>query len=306
MPAEAAVAPVEHADDPVHPVHDQVVADDRGRGRHLPAARPVPPDHLAVAHPQGVDVALVVGDVGDAVGDDGGELDERADPARPDDLERRPHLDVGGRLRPPVVGAVHRPLQIVAVEAHGHFTLALEGHAHDLLPVARLRDANRERRPPLDLHRRQPARVRVAGALADHDPGALDAPVRVAVDHRHEHLRLLRLAADGRRERLRRRSVGRTRVGRRRRRRGGFLGVAAACRRQAQQGQSCRDEANHASPGSPATGSGSSSANGTRLPPSSAVRHRWEKKRVIRTPARKSPSLGSGRSPLASASASSG
>ena len=50
------------------------------------------------------------------------------------------------------------------------------------------------------------------------------------------------------------------------------------------------DEADHASPGSAATGSGSSSANGTRLPPSPAVRHRWEKKRVITTPARNSPS----------------
>ena len=70
--------------------------------------------------------------------------------------------------------------------------------------------------------------------------------------------------------------------------------------RQAQEGHTCRDEADHASPGSPATGSGSSSANGTRLPPSPAVRHRWEKKRVIRTPARNSPSVGSGRSPFAS------
>ncbi len=64
--------------------------------------------------------------------------------------------------------------------------------------------------------------------------------------------------------------------------------------------------ARYASPGSPATGSGMSSANGTRVPPPSVVRQRCEKNRVIRTPARNSPSVGSGRSPFASWSASSG
>ncbi len=60
------------------------------------------------------------------------------------------------------------------------------------------------------------------------------------------------------------------------------------------------------SPGSLATGCGTSSANGSRVPSAPAVRHRWERKRVITTPSWNSPSCGSGRSPFASAIASSG
>ena len=150
----------------------------------------------------------------------------------------------------------------------------------------------------LILDRREAARVRVAGPLADHDAGALHAPVRVAVDDGDEHLR--RAAASARR---RLRSGGSAAVG------GGaaassleavVLGTAAHADARPRRATTCRDEADHASPGSPATGSGSSSANGTRLPPAPAVRHRWEKKRVIRTPARNSPRRGSGRSPFAS------
>jgi hypothetical protein len=55
-----------------------------------------------------------------------------------------------------------------------------------------------------------------------------------------------------------------------------------------------------------AMGSGSSSENGSSAPSSLATSVSWEKKRVITTPSRKSPSRGSGRSPRASAKASSG
>ncbi len=67
------------------------------------------------------------------------------------------------------------------------------------------------------------------------------------------------------------------------------------------------DEVAHqACPGSAASGSGSSSANGTSSPSSPGTRQRSEKNRVITTPARNSPRRGSGLSPRASASASSG
>src|SRR5262249_9475070 len=55
-----------------------------------------------------------------------------------------------------------------------------------------------------------------------------------------------------------------------------------------------------------AIGSGTSSAKGPNVPPSRADSTSSEKKRDMYRPARKSPSRGSGRSPAASASASSG
>src|SRR5205823_3190408 len=50
----------------------------------------------------------------------------------------------------------------------------------------------------------------------------------------------------------------------------------------------------------------SSSENGSRVPSGAVVRVRWERKRVITTPSLNSPTRGSGRSPAASASTSSG
>ena len=67
-----------------------------------------------------------------------------------------------------------------------------------------------------------------------------------------------------------------------------------------------RSRGGHASPGSLATGSGTSSANGSSVPSSPSVRTRSEKKRVMTMPSRNSPTVGSGCSPFASASASSG
>ena len=78
------------------------------------------------------------------------------------------------------------------------------------------------------------------------------------------------------------------------------LGLGARLRARAFAGRG------HASPGSLATGSGSSSANGSRRPSLPSARQRSEKKRVMTTPSRNSPTVGSGRSPEASASASSG
>ena len=216
-------------------------------------------------------MAPVVGDVGDAVGDDGGELDERAEAARPDDLERRPQLDLGMGLRAALVGAVHRPLELRPEEAHGDAPPLLEGRAHDPRGIPRLGDANRKRGAALDRQVGATSLVRVIAPHADDDAGAAHAPVRISVDHRDDHARDPR-PRPGRQRRLPPlRRVGRGREAGRGRGRGGLLRVAAARRCQAHEGQPCRDEANHASPGSPATGSGSSSANGTRLPPSSAV-----------------------------------
>ena len=185
-PAQAPVAPVEHADDAVHAVNDEAVPDDRGRRGHLAARWVVLPDHLAVAHVQRVDRALVIADVGDPARDHGRELDQSPDSARPDDLERRPELDVAVRLSPAGVGAVHRPLQRVAVEPDRHLPVLLERHPHDARRISGLRDTNRERRAPLDLHRGEAGGVRIPRAVADHDPRAPDAAVRVAVDDRDE------------------------------------------------------------------------------------------------------------------------
>src|SRR5204863_6180092 len=67
-----------------------------------------------------------VADVGDTVGDDRGELEQRAEAAAPGNAERRADADRRVRLRPCRRGAVHRPLQPGLVEAGDHPPAALE------------------------------------------------------------------------------------------------------------------------------------------------------------------------------------
>ncbi len=208
-------------------------------------------------------------------------------------------------VRPPRVAAEHRPLERLPVHAHRHLALLPERHAHGARRVAGLRDAHLERRALLDPDRRQATPVRVVGPAPDHDPRPPDPPVRVPVDDGDEHLRRLRLRRvrldpeDGLHDPPGRPGC-RVEHGVRDRR-------ARCCQgHDRDRDRACPKEARHASPGSLATGSGRSSANGSKLPAGPEVRHRCEKKRVITTPARKSPSVGSGRSPRASWSASSG
>ena len=50
VPEQPPVGAAQHPDVAVHAVHDELVAPDGGRRRHLPVRRVVLPDHLAVAH----------------------------------------------------------------------------------------------------------------------------------------------------------------------------------------------------------------------------------------------------------------
>ena len=85
------------------------------------------------------------------------------------------------------------------------------------------------------------------------------------------------------------------------------LGDESLGEMRSDESRGTRDEVAHqVCPGSAASGSGSSSAKGTSSPSSPGTRQRSEKNRVITTPARNSPRRGSGLSPRASASASSG
>ena len=71
-----------------------------------------------------------VADVCDAVVDDGRELDQRAEAEAPDGAERRAQADVRLRLRAVGRRAVHRPLQLGAVDADRHLPRALEVLVH--------------------------------------------------------------------------------------------------------------------------------------------------------------------------------
>ena len=95
----------------------------------------------AVAHRERLDGAVRVADVRDAVRDDGRELDQRAEAARPDDAERRPQRGSpsapASALR---VDAVHRPLERRAVDADGRPRAACGSGAARARLVAGRRD----------------------------------------------------------------------------------------------------------------------------------------------------------------------
>ena len=248
----------------------------------FPCGVVVAPDDCAGAHVERADSAACVRDVGDAVGDDGGELDQRAEAARPNDSERRPNLHGGMCLRPARVGAVRRPLQIALVDPHRRLRMRAERQA----------GSHASRSPawprPSRTHARWASGTRAtpsASVWADRWPtltrtpwtGGPVSPSTTVTCDVDEPCGAQPTAA-GRAAR----GVAASRQPTR---------SAAAARIGASRSRLFR------APPPPA-------AARTSRPTSSRIT--CEKKRVITTPSRKSPSRGSGRSPFASASASSG
>ena len=285
-----------------HRVRDDRVAQDCGRRGHA-VARIAPPGDLSRLHRDGPDDAVRVADEGHAVGDDGRKLDEAPHPARPGDPEGRPELDPLLHLGSRRDDAVHRPLQRGLVEVQRPPHALVEAEPDGPRRVSRRPGRHRQRTRALYVELADRAGADPVLPSCDRDGRRPDLLVRVAVDHRD-----IDGAAD--RLRLRRRRLGLRFRGRRRRWRRGRLRVVraaagAACG-EAGYGHEHERGADHASPGSLAIGSGTSSENGSRVPSSAVVKVRCERKRVIITPSRKSPRRGSGRSPSASAIASSG
>ena len=104
----------------VHRVVHELVSIDRGRRGHLTVWRLVPPQDRPEPHRDRMERALEVADVRDSVVDHRRELDQPAERYGPDRAERRPQPDVLLGLRSRRSGAVDRPLELRAVDAHGH------------------------------------------------------------------------------------------------------------------------------------------------------------------------------------------
>ena len=275
---------------PVHAVHDQLVVPDGGRGRHLAVRRVVLPDHVAVAHVERAHGPLRVRDVGDAVLHHGRELDQRAETSRPDHSERRADRELRLSLGSGRVRAVHRPLKRPPVDPDRRLGMCAERQAHGALGVALLPGAGDERAPVAHRHARDAVAIAARGVTTDRHPSAADPGVRVAIHHRHLNGGALHLGDIGTGRDVpdhgRLRGDGRDRLA---------LRSAGDEQRRSEQERT----KSHASSGT------ASACTGSRVPPASS-RMTCEKYLVITTPSRKSPSRGSGCSPFASASASSG
>ena len=288
-PAQLPGAAVEHVHVPVQRVVDDVPPDDGGRGRHCGVRRVVPPEHAAREHRDRAHRRLRVTDVRDALVDDGRELDQPAHGNRPHRVEGRAQADVGLGLGTRVGGAVERPLQLRAVDAHDHPPEPVELFPHGPRLEARRLNRDVQAAAPGNADLDGPVPVGAGAATPELNERVRDAQPLVAVDHRDDEPR--RLVRDG---------AMRTRDGSRSHRASLAAVPVGGC-----HGRRHEHERYESKP-SRTTGSGSSSANGSKVPPSPADSTSSEKKRVITSPSRKSPSRGSGRSPAASASASSG
>ena len=100
---------------------------------------------VAVAHRDRADRALRVRDVCDAVLDDGGKLDQGAEPARPHDTEWRPHADVVVCLRALRIGAVLSPTAASGGQYRRSTWDRTEQEANGTLAVADLLGGRHER-----------------------------------------------------------------------------------------------------------------------------------------------------------------
>ena len=161
------------------------------------------------------------------------------------------------RLRALRRDAVHRPLERPAVDADGVLAAALERDADRAGEVAGRAHPDGQRRQAADAQRREALAVRAV---------ALTRPTRAVAERR---------AGRCRRRRRRRRPCTRVRL----LARSGLAPAASAARLrvepgeaggaacdEAHEGHEERDPKDQASPGSLAIGSGTSSANGSRVP----------------------------------------
>ena len=169
-------------------MHDQLVFVERGRRGHHPVRRVAAPDDLAVTHRDRGHGAVEVRDERDLVVDDRRELDQRAHGPAPDQLERRPDVDVGLRLRARLDGAVHRPLQLRLEDPHGVHRPVREPEALLVLVVAAAVDGDGQAPAMRDLDPGDAVTVGAAGMACDLDEGSADtcAEVTVLDDHVHE------------------------------------------------------------------------------------------------------------------------
>ena len=166
----------------VHAVHDELLADDGGRGGHLPVRRGAAPDGRAGAHREGAHDAVEVGDERDLVVDDRRELDQRPDGLAPDEPERRAQADVGLGLGAARVCAVHRPLQLRLEGADGHVRSVAPHDPAAERVVAALRDGGDQTASVREQNPRDSVRVRARSAAHHVDGRAGHTRAQVAVE----------------------------------------------------------------------------------------------------------------------------
>ena len=118
-PTELSGRPVEDEDAAAPAVRNDEIAHDRRRRRLLVGVHVELPERLARVHRERKEMSVEVRDIGDAVGDDGRELEQSPEVSTPHHSERRPQMDSRMGLCPGRVDAVHQPLTIGAVQTDG-------------------------------------------------------------------------------------------------------------------------------------------------------------------------------------------
>ncbi len=187
-PAHRTVRAIEQRHAAAHRVMNELGPVDRERRRH-DGVRPVPPQHAAVSHRDRVHDAAAVADVRDAVVDDRRELDEPAERHEPHALERRPQMDVHLRLRARERRAVHRPLQVRPIDAHGHETMGGERLVERARPEAACADGDVHALPVRDADDGLATPIRACCAMPQPHGRAAHARAAVTVDDGDDQLR---------------------------------------------------------------------------------------------------------------------